>query len=102
MENFQFLYATRFWTMVIAAVAIYAKSKGWIAEPEMLLIATITGGFTIVRTIDRATEQGTIAAAVGAGQVDAASVMKIPPLKSDSLTETSTPKTTRKHTKEGS
>ena len=56
MKQFEFLKSNRFWAMVIGAVSIYLKSKGWIGEPEMLLIATITSGFVAVRTIDRATE----------------------------------------------
>ena len=86
MKTFPFLYATRFWAMVIAAASVYAQAKGWIAQPEMLLIATITSGFVIVRTVDRATEQPIIAAAVGAGQVQAAAVLEIPPPPSDALT----------------
>lgn len=56
MDKFEFLTSNRFWALVIGAVSIYLKAKGWIGEPEMLLIATITGGFTIIRTADRATE----------------------------------------------
>lgn len=59
-----FLKATRFWAMVIAAVSVYAQAKGYIGQPEMLLIATITAGFTVVRTVDRATE---VIAAVSTG-----------------------------------
>lgn len=58
MKNkFAFLHAPRFWALVIGAISIYAKTKGWIGEPEMVLIATITGGFTIIRTVDRGTEK---------------------------------------------
>lgn len=85
MNTFSFLYATRFWSMVIAAAAIYAKGKGWIGEPEMILIATITAGFTVVRTIDRATEQKIVAEAVATRQVPAAAVIKIPPSQADGM-----------------
>ena len=88
LKTFPFLYATRFWAMVIAAVSIYAQAKGWIGQPEMLLIASVTAGFTVVRTIDRATEQPIIAAAVTTGQVQASAVIDIPPLKSDTLSPT--------------
>lgn len=71
--------------MVIAALAIYLQQKGFLGDAEMLLIATITAGFTIVRTIDRATEQPIIAAAVASGEVPASAVIEIPPLKSDTL-----------------
>lgn len=85
-DTFAFLYATRFWSMVIASLAIYLQAKGILGEPEMLLIATITAGFTIVRTIDRATEQKIIAAGVQSGQVPVTAVIAIPPLKTDTLT----------------
>lgn len=39
--------------MIIGAFSIYAQSKGWIGDPEMLLIATITAGFIGVQTLDR-------------------------------------------------
>ena len=79
MDNtWAFLYATRFWAMIIGALSVYAKLKGWLGEPEMMLIATITAGFTIVRTIDRATEQKILAEAVSSGQVEASTVLEIP------------------------
>lgn len=56
-QKFEFLYSSRFWAIIIGAVSIYLKTKGYIGEPEMLLIATITAGFTAVRTIDRAAEK---------------------------------------------
>lgn len=53
MNKFEFLTSSRFWAIVIGAVSVYLQSKGYIGDPEMMLIATITTGFTIVRTIDR-------------------------------------------------
>lgn len=47
------LKSTRFWALVIGALAVYAKMKGWIGEPEMILIDTIMGGHILVRTTDR-------------------------------------------------
>lgn len=79
MNLFPFLKATRFWAMIIAAVSVYLQSKGWIGEAEMLLIASITAGFTLVRTIDRATEQKILASAVHSGQLPVRSVLEIPP-----------------------
>lgn len=76
-----FLGSTRFWAIVIAAVAIYAETKLWIGEPEMILISTILGGFVTVRTIDRATEQKILAAGVSSGQLNAEDVTKVPPTK---------------------
>ena len=87
MKSFAFLQATRFWALVIGAVSIYAQQKRWIGEAEMLLIATITGGFTIVRTVDRATEQKILAEAVGAGKLPIENILKVPPAGADSLTE---------------
>jgi hypothetical protein len=55
-EKFSFLYATRFWALVIGAISIYLKTKGIIGDSEMVLIATITGGFITVKTIDKITE----------------------------------------------
>lgn len=52
-EKFSFLTAPRFWAMIIGAVAIYLKMKGYIGEAEMTLIATIMAGFIAVKTIDR-------------------------------------------------
>lgn len=56
-KELQFLTAPRFWAMVIGAVSFYAKTKGYIGEAEMILIATIMAGFVTVGTIDRATEK---------------------------------------------
>lgn len=48
-----FVTSTRFWAIVIGAVSIYLQKKGIFGDAEMFLIATITAGFTVVRTIDR-------------------------------------------------
>ncbi len=53
MSKFDFLASSRFIALVIGALSIYFKAKGIIGEPEMILIATITAGFTTIRTIDR-------------------------------------------------
>lgn len=53
LEKLNFLSSTRFWALVIGALSVYAQSKGYIGEPEMALIATLTAGFTLVRTVDR-------------------------------------------------
>jgi len=78
MKNFEFLYSTRFWAIVIGAFSVYAKLKGWIGEPEMTLIAAITGGFTLVRTADRMSEQKVIAAGVATGEMKVKSVLPTP------------------------
>lgn len=48
-----FLKSTRFYAILIGALAIYLQSKGYIGDPEMVLIATITAAFTVVKTVDR-------------------------------------------------
>lgn len=68
--NFDFLNSPRFWAMVIAAVSVYLKTKGWIGEAEMMLIATITSGFTIVRTIDRISDKKVESAKITAGMTE--------------------------------
>ncbi|MFI5222662.1 MAG: hypothetical protein ACHQX3_00205 [Nitrospirales bacterium] len=87
MTTFGFLYATRFWALVIGALALYAKNKGWIGSAEMEMIATITAGFIGIRTVDRATEQKVLATAVSTGEVKAATILKIPPSQTDTLGE---------------
>lgn len=57
MDKFNFLQSTRFWAMIIGAISIYLKTKGYIGEPEMQLVSTIMAGFIAVRTIDRFGEQ---------------------------------------------
>lgn len=52
-DNFSFLFATRFWALVIGAVMFYLKAKGYVGTDEMILANTILSGFIIVKTIDR-------------------------------------------------
>lgn len=87
MSEFAFLRATRFWALVIGAVSVYAKMKGWIGEAEMAFLATIAGGFITVRTVDRATEQKILAEAVATKQVPVTAILKIPPVQADALTD---------------
>jgi len=89
-ERFPFLYAERFWAMTIGALAIYGKLKGWLGEPEMALITTMTGALITIRTIDRATEQKILAQGVDTGEIKVATILKVPP--TDSLTEIPTQK----------
>lgn len=55
-DTWAFVYSTRFWAMILTALSVYLGAKGVIGSPEMLLIATITGGFWVTRTIDRNVE----------------------------------------------
>lgn len=57
MEKLSFLTAPRFIALVIGAVVFYLKTKGFIGVPEMVMIETILGGFVVVRTTDRFSEQ---------------------------------------------
>ena len=50
--DFTFLKSTRFWSIVIGAVAVYLSDKGLIGQPEMALVATITGLFVVVGSAD--------------------------------------------------
>jgi hypothetical protein len=56
-EKLEFLTSTRFWQIFIGALSVYLKAKGFIGEPEMLLIATIMGGAALVGTVDRFAEK---------------------------------------------
>lgn len=53
----EFLTSTRFWALIVGAIALYCKTKGFIGDSEMILIETIMGGFITIKTIDRAGEQ---------------------------------------------
>ncbi len=66
-ENFLFLKSTRFWAVVIAAVSLYLQQKGYIGDAEMLMIATITAGFTTIRTVDRISDKKVEVAEIAAG-----------------------------------
>lgn len=55
-KKFEFLKATRFWAMIITAIAVYLSQTGVIDESLAQLIATISGGFLAVKTLDRASE----------------------------------------------
>lgn len=50
--------------MIIGAVALYAQTKGWIGEAEMLLVGTISAGFIGIKTIDRISDKKVEAAAL--------------------------------------
>lgn len=66
--QFAFLSSTRFWAIVIASVSVYAQTKGWIGDPEMVLIASISTAFTLVRTVDRIGDKKVEAAEIAAGE----------------------------------
>lgn len=55
--NLDFLKSNRFWALVIGAIVFYLKTKGFIGDPEMILIETILGGHITLKTVDRAAEK---------------------------------------------
>jgi hypothetical protein len=98
MKNtFAFLLATRFWMMAVAALSVYAEQKGWIGVAERNLIASMAAGFVVVRTVDRATEQGIIGAAVSSGQLSDAAVAATPGLTTDPVKTTLKPEPIKDH-----
>lgn len=56
-EWYAFLTSNRFWAMIIGALAIYGQQKGWLGEAEMQLVATLSGIFIGIRTIDRVSDR---------------------------------------------
>lgn len=78
--NLEFLKSNRFWALVVGALTLYLHTKGWIGQPEIVLIETILGGFIGIRTIDRFGEK--------AGAVDTGAVLAPPtPSKVDVPTD---------------
>lgn len=55
--TWDFLKAPRFYAMLLGALSIYGKQKGWLGEPEMQFIATVATLFVGIRTIDRTVEK---------------------------------------------
>lgn len=51
--DLSFLGSNRFWALIVGAVSLYLKTKGIFGDPEMLLVATIMGGFITIRTVDK-------------------------------------------------
>lgn len=79
-NKFDFFTSTRFWALVIGAISIYCKAKGWLGPEEMNLIATLSVGFIGIKTVDKNLGEAKIqAAGVTSGQVDAADVTSLPP-----------------------
>lgn len=59
LQKLEFLTSTRFWALIIGAFSVYLNNKGWIGEAEMQLIATITGIFITIKTVDRTVDKTT-------------------------------------------
>ena len=56
-EKFAFLTSTRFYAVIIGAIAIYLSQEGIISEALSQLIITVAGGFTLIKSVDRFSEQ---------------------------------------------
>lgn len=52
-NTWAFLRAPRFYVMLVGALSVYLQMKGWIGEPETVLIATVSAIFITVKTVDR-------------------------------------------------
>ena len=65
--NLDFLKSSRFWCLVVGALTIYLKTKGYVGEPEMLLVNTILGGFIAIRSLDRVGDKSVESAQITAG-----------------------------------
>ena len=49
-----FLTSTRFWSVVLIALAVWLAADGFITENLATFIKTVAGGYTIIRTADKA------------------------------------------------
>lgn len=52
-SQWSFITSPRFWALVIGAVALALWQDGIISQGWVTCVATITGGFITVRTVDR-------------------------------------------------
>jgi len=52
-KKLSFLKSSRFWAMVLGAVMLYLQQEGIVDQNLANLIATITGGFVGVKTVDK-------------------------------------------------
>ena len=68
-SKFKFLESTRFWSLVLGAIVVYLKTKGYIGEAEMLLINTILGGHIVINTLDKNIGEAKVESAKVSGSV---------------------------------
>jgi 4-hydroxybenzoate polyprenyltransferase len=52
-SEFEFLKKARFWSMVLAGAALFLFKDGYISEALMVFLTTVSGGFTLINTLDR-------------------------------------------------
>lgn len=51
--DISFLKSERFWAVVVNAVVLYLQQKGFIGQPELILVTAIVGPFITIGTLDR-------------------------------------------------
>lgn len=52
-----FLTSTRFWSVVLIALATWLVKDGYITESLGTFLQTIAGGYTIIRTVDKSADK---------------------------------------------
>lgn len=52
-DKWAFTRAPRFYVMLAGTFSVYLQMKGWIGEPETILIASTSAIFLATKTIDR-------------------------------------------------
>ena len=59
LDKFPFLTSTRFWAVVLIAIAGYLQSAGFTWDPNALgtALKIVAGGHIGIRTLDRASEK---------------------------------------------
>lgn len=57
MDKLKFLESTRFWAVVVIALAMLLKDYSLISQELFNFVATVAGGHIGIRTIDRGTEK---------------------------------------------
>lgn len=56
-DEFAFLTKARFWSMVIAALAMWLSNDGYISESFAEFLTTVATGFTVINTLDRTVDK---------------------------------------------
>ena len=55
-DKFLFLSSVRFWALVLIAIVGVLKVEGIVPDEIATALVTILGGYTVIRTVDRASE----------------------------------------------
>lgn len=67
-SSWAFLGSTRFWAIVIGAVALALFTDGHISQAWLICVETIVAPFVVVRTVDRLGDKKVEAAEIAAGK----------------------------------